>query len=292
MWSAERITEILRNEIYIGNMVHGKTKKISYKSEKCIRVDRKDWIVVENTHEPLVERDLFDKVQVLIASRKRTRQRTYDYLLKGIINCHECVYPLAVVNRPNAKGEDTLYFICRTYQRFTKARKCTCHSVKVATVTDAVLERVNDICRRFISEQELVHTAQQVLKVNEKTENAKTELEGIDSKITALTVNLDSIYMDKFSGLLVEEEFARVYARVKEERATLEKKRKRLEAKVNRSPEENAKQAQTLVKRFLKTTRCNRELIVSLIEKVELTEDKEVLIHFRFRPLEEKSYLQ
>ncbi len=292
MWSSERITELLKNETYIGNMVQGKTKKISYKSGKCLHVDRKDWIVVESTHDPLVDRDVFDRVQLLIASRKRTRERTYDYLLKGIIHCHECGYPLAVVNRPNAKGEDTLYFICRTYQRFTKARKCTCHSVKVKTVTDAVLDRVDDTCRKYISERELVDTAQQVMSEIAQAGDINSEIARIDSKITALTANMDSIYMDKLSGVLAEEDFTRVYGKVKEERAALEAKKKSLEAEAARPPEENAKRAKAMVKRFLKSTGCNRELLVSLIEKVELTEDKELLIHFRFRQMEAENRLQ
>jgi hypothetical protein len=291
MWSSERISNILQNEIYIGNMVQGKSKKISYKSGKCLHVDRKDWIVVANTHEPLVERDVFDKVQLLVASRKKTRERTYDSLLKGVICCHECGYPLAVVNRPNAKGEDTLYFICRTYQRFTRARKCTCHSVKVETVTDAVLEKVDDICKRYVNEQELVDVAGQVLEKNGKQADGAAEIARIENRIAALSTNLDSIYMDKLSGMLAEADFARVYTKVKEERSALEEKKKRVEVESRRTPEENIKRAKALVRRFLNSTHCNRELLVSL-EKVELTEEKELLIHFRFRQMEAENHLQ
>ena len=59
-------------------------------------------------------------MQMLINSRRHTRSRTYDFLLKGLIFCHECGSPLAVLNRKNVRGEDVLYFVCRTYQRFTK----------------------------------------------------------------------------------------------------------------------------------------------------------------------------
>lgn len=78
------------------------------------------------------------------------RNRTYDFLLKGLIFCHECGYPLAVFNRKNARGEDVLYFVCRTYQRFTKAGVCTCHSIKEKTVTDAVVAKVREICQAYL----------------------------------------------------------------------------------------------------------------------------------------------
>ena len=108
LWSSERISDMLQNETYIGNMVQGRSRKINYKTKKCIRQQPKDWVVVEGTHEPLIDRETFDKVRRLVDSRKHTRSRTYDFLLKGLIFCHECGYPLAVLNRKNAAGEDVL----------------------------------------------------------------------------------------------------------------------------------------------------------------------------------------
>ena len=123
LWSSERVSQMLQNETYIGNMVQGHSVKISYKSKKCLKQDPANWVVVEGTHEPLVDAETFQKVRMLVNSRRHTRSRTYDFLLKGLIFCHECGYPLAVLNRKNTKGEDVLYFVCRTYQRFTKADK-------------------------------------------------------------------------------------------------------------------------------------------------------------------------
>ena len=88
-WSSERISEMLQNETYIGHMVQGRTVKISYKSKKCLKQARENWVVVENTHEPLIDPLTFQKVRLLISSRKHTRSRTYDFLLKWLIVCHE-----------------------------------------------------------------------------------------------------------------------------------------------------------------------------------------------------------
>ena len=69
LWSSERISEMLQNETYIGNMVQGRTVKISYKSNKCQRQEPSNWVVVEKTHEPLVDKETFRKVQMLVSSR-------------------------------------------------------------------------------------------------------------------------------------------------------------------------------------------------------------------------------
>ncbi|UQT46963.1 recombinase family protein [Flavonifractor plautii] len=67
-WSGERISEMLQNETYIGNMVQGRRRKVSYKSKKCIRQLPEDWVVVEGTHEPLVTPETFERVGRLLAS--------------------------------------------------------------------------------------------------------------------------------------------------------------------------------------------------------------------------------
>ncbi len=85
-------------------MVRGHTRKINYKSQKSIRKDRLDWGTEEDTYEPIIDRETFDKVRALVNSRKYTRSRAYNFILKGMIFCHECGYPLEVLNRKNAAG--------------------------------------------------------------------------------------------------------------------------------------------------------------------------------------------
>ena len=291
LWSSERISDMLQNETYIGNMVQGRSVKISYKSKKCLKQDPANWVVVEGTHEPLVDGDTFQKVRMLVNSRKHTRSRTYDFLLKGLIFCHECGYPLAVLNRKNAKGEDVLYFVCRTYQRFTKAGVCTCHSIKEKTVTDAVIAKVREVCQVYLNPDDLLPAAQEAVENARKQSSLETELQALQSKIDSLTANLDRMYTDRLSGLLPEADFQRIFSRIKLEREQLEVKRQELELR-QKSPVRSEDRARELVQRFIETAGESRELLVSLIERVELTEDKEIIIKFRFTQLDETAESQ
>ena len=286
LWSSERISEMLQNETYIGSMVQGRSVKISYKSKKCRKQDRENWVVVEGTHEPLIDAETFRKVRMLVDSRKHTRSRTYDFLLKGLIFCHECGYPLAVLNRKNAAGEDVLYFVCRTYQRFTKAGVCSCHSIKEKTVTDAVTAKVREVCGACLNLGELLPIAREAVEQARKENTQETETQAVQSRIDSLTANLDKMYLDRLSGLLAEADFTRIYGKVKRERSLLEEKRQELELRKKSSvPAED--RAEALVQRFVDSAFASRELLVSLIERVELTEEKQVVIRFRFpRPNE------
>ena len=287
LWSSERISDMLQNETYIGNMVQGRSVKISYKSKKCLKQDPANWVVVEGTHEPLVDAETFRKVRLLVNSRKHTRSRTYDFLLKGLIFCHECGYPLAVLNRKNARGEDVLYFVCRTYQRFTKAGVCTCHSIKEKTVTDAVIAKVREVCQAYLNPDELLPMAREARKQS----GLEMELQTLQSKIDSLTANLDRMYTDRLSGLLPEADFQRIFGRIKLEREQLEEKRQALEFQ-KKSPVRSEDRARELVQRFIEAAGESRELLVSLIERVELTADKKVIIKFRFAQLDETAERQ
>lgn len=285
LWSSERISDMLKNETYIGNMVQGKSVKISYKSQKCIKQEQSKWIVVENTHEPLVDKETFHKVRQLLNSRKYTRSRKYDFLLKGLIFCHECGYPLAVINRKTTTGEDRLFFVCRTYQRFTKAGVCTCHCIKEQVVTDAVIEKVREICQAYLHPHRLQMIAKETIQTDKKELKQEYAIQAVHNKISSLTNNLDKMYMDRLSGLLTETDFERMYQRMKIERTTLEEKLKELE-RLKESPISSDTLSKELVQRFLQSAYTSRELLVSLIERIELTETKQIIIKFRFPELE------
>lgn len=281
-WSSERISEMLQNETYIGHMVQGRTVKISYKSKKCLKQAREDWVVVKNTHEPLVDPAAFERVQLLIGSRRHTRSRTYDFLLKGLIFCHECGSPMAVINRPTADGGKRLFFVCRTYQRFTKAGVCTCHTIKEETVTRAVVGKVREVCGAFLNPENLQPIAAAAVERANRADSHEAELQALRGSIDGMTANLDKVYMDRLSGLLDEADFERIYRRMSAERGALEERLHALEAQAG-SPVSTEERARELVAQYLASACSSRALLVSLIERVELTADKQILIRFRFR---------
>lgn len=277
-WSGERISFILKNEVYIGNMVQGRTRKVSYKLKKSRRLPPEEWTVVEGTHEPIVDRDTFQAVGEIIKSREHTRSRTHEYTLKGLVYCHECGSPLGVIMRTLSGGKPALYFVCRTYQRFTDDRRCTCHCVRVDAVTREVASKVRGICGRYLAHGECGGIVRDA--INETKTEQRGETASLPQRIDALTMRLDMAYADKLSGMLDGGDFGRIYSKIKAEREGLQNRLSELaseERPQNRVNEEN------VVRRFLESAETNRELLVSLIERIELTRDKEIIIHFRFK---------
>ena len=275
-WSGERISEMLQNETYLGNMVQGRRTKVSYKSKKSLRQKKEDWIVVEHTHEAIIDRSTFDAVARILDSRKRTRSRTYDFTLKGLICCHECGEPLGIVNRRTSAGKDVLYFICRTYQKGKSNRICTAHCVKVNCITDIVISEISKLFSEYLISDKLLLSAQKFIQeIQHPTpQSNRTDLLQDHKRINA---QIDRLYLDRLNGSLDEIDFERIYQNLLQQRNNLEHR-----YKVEPTEIDYEAQAQELTQQFLATIGENRELLSQLIERIELTSENLLIIRYIF----------
>ncbi len=291
LWSGERISYMLQNEVYTGKMVQGRSRKVSYKSNKSRNLPREEWIIKEGTHEPIVDEETFHKVGLLINVRKKTRHRKHDYLLKGLVYCHECGYPLGIIRRELSENRPVLYFICRTYQRFTKYKTCTCHCVRVETVTGIILSVVKEICRQYINYLDLeyiINTVNQKITSERKQRNRGSMNRKAD--LLRIQSHIDKAYGDRLSNVICEEDFRRIYEKLKEEQAVLQTKEK-ISGGSGQDIILDDIQVKELINKFMDTKECSRELLVSLIERIELTEDKKLYIYYHCKQLDGQSRL-
>ncbi len=126
--------------------------------------------------------------------------------------------------------------------------------------------------------------AQKAVETTRAADGTEAEIQSLQSKIEAITANPDKMYMDKLSGLLNKNDFQRIYCKVKADRSGLESRLKDLQRKKG-SPAKAEDEAKALVQRFMETACASRELLISLIERIESCEDKQLYIKFRFKPL-------
>ena len=287
LWSSERISAMLQNEVYIGNMVQGRTVSVSYKSKKYIKLPKEQWIVVPHTHEPIIDPETFQKVGELIRCRNHIRCRSYDYLLKGLIYCHECGYPLGVMNCAKADHAENLYFICRTYQRFSTSGVCTCHCCNVDEITKAVLQKIQDVCSSCLVESDLLSAARQVMEKEKSYDPISIEANAVRSKLDAMANNLEQMYSDRLEGVLAPEDFRRLYEKLKIQRDQLQQRLVKLQRRQKVSATANI-DARELARRFMQEGPCSRELLTALVQRIELSEDRELYIQFRFKNMNSK----
>ena len=275
LWRGESVSALLRNEVYTGSMVQGRTRRASYKSKKCVRQPEDCWCVVPGTHEALVSREDFEAVSRLLAAKQQTRERSHPFLLKGLIFCRECGAPLGVVARKTAAGE-TLYFICRTYQAGGRAGSCTSHNARAEEVTGAVLAAVRQLRDSALREETLLAEAEAALAEAGKARLHAAGQDARQARLDALARQIDRAYRDRLEGTLTEEDFSRIYARLCAARSAA------AQAPADAAPSP-LPDAAALAAGFREEA-PGRELLCALLSRIELGEDRRVVLRFRCRP--------
>ena len=142
-WSTSTIGRMLTSEIYIGNLTQLKTKRESFKNHKVINVSKEDWVRFENTHEPIITKSDFDKIQGQIrVNAKRlsnTEERTYS-IYNGVLKCADC--GRAMYKQEDNRGNRQLSnYFCNTYLYISKT-SCSSHKIKTEDLNDIVLETI------------------------------------------------------------------------------------------------------------------------------------------------------
>ena len=148
-------------------------------------------------------------------------------------------------------------------------------------MNEAVLAKVRQVCQAYLKSDRFQPIAQEALKNTDKANDGESERQVLQTQIAGLTANLDQMYLDRLNGLLSEEDFQRMYQKVKIDRSVLEERVKTLHEQA-KQPVNTEEKAKALVKQFLDSGLASRALLVSLIERVELTESKQIIIKFRF----------
>lgn len=145
-WNPEMVNTILKNENYTGTLFQGKRRKLNYRVNKQIRLDKENWIITPNHHEAIISKEKFDKVQDILNNYvTRTNRKGNLDTLSGFLKCGDCKGQMHL-----KKGKNKSYYYCTNY--FNK--KCTNHSIEKTKLEEMILEKLklNKITRSYLYE--------------------------------------------------------------------------------------------------------------------------------------------
>lgn len=165
-WNRTAILRTARDRTYLGYVINGKSKKVSYKSKKIIQTPKEEYIEIQGMHESLVDQETFDIVQRLIDSRRKTRVYKHDFMLKGLLECAECGKKLSVLTQKRKDGSERQYLRCNTYASMTRLKLCTPHSSNCEVLTKQVIDTIKVRFRQYLKEEELFELAKKVKNSN------------------------------------------------------------------------------------------------------------------------------
>lgn len=284
LWCPRTIDELLVNPTYIGHLTQGRRKKVGYKSKKEVRVPKEDWIIVKDTHEAIIDVETFNTVSSFLKKNKNNPDGKSTYLLRGFLYCKECGHSIGV--NPSSDGKRK-YCACCYYTSYSKYNVCTPHSMNYDKLENAVLNSIKDICKTYIDSSTFESKVEEAKKQTSIRDKLKKEMNDIDNKIIQTTNNYDKLYVDKLNGIITLEQYNRLTFKFNEEIENLKLKRDDLASQLNNiGSNDYKKEKEETIKRineFLTFDKPPRELLVNLIDKIEISEDKRVEINYKFR---------
>lgn len=284
-WNISTVKKILINRIYTGDLVQHTQTKVSYKSKKKITLDEKLWIVVENTHEPLVDKDTFDYVNNL---RKRNT-RNYEIktgrekrLLEGKLFCKECGNRLTVLYR---KKQDYWSVNCNRYSRDPVRGRCYSHFYPYNYLEEQVLEQINKCVSKLMKELDLKQLNDEVVKnVYKETNNIDNVIKNLKIEKEKITKRITTLYNDRCDGVISTETYKELAneseTKLKEINDLIDNenvKKYKIKNKVNVLPDYTKK-----IKKLLDLNKPKKELIDTLIDKIVIDKDRNINICFKY----------
>ena len=289
LWSSPTVYQILHDQLYIGNMVQGKHKKVSYKSEKTMWLPKSQWIVVENTHEPIIDMETFETVQMMLKERTRSAVGGMIHPLARKVVCSCCGCIMEQTGRPpRADGTRIRYVRCRMHQRAPEQcgnKTCT----NLTDLQNVVLQR---ICA-YVSDwfdPEKVKPPEQDDPVRQRNQAMREELRKLRGDVERRRKAMQELYLDKVSGLIDSAQFFEMNKSFLDEVSSAEARIEKLESELEQQKEESAtiQTQMQRVRELAQVSQLTRELVVLLVHRVivspkdPLTGEQKITIEWNF----------
>ena len=282
LWSESTVKVIIRNEVYIGNLVQGKVGTASYKSRKMIDKPQEEWIRAEGTHQPIIERELWERVQKFTHKNYRPRRRKdgETNLFTGVLYCADCNFKLrSHVSRGKLKsGNEYKYvsYICNNYARSGKSA-CTCHGIYENVLISLVVDHIRRHALLVECNENRIVEAILSAQSNEAMSYRaayQSELEAHKKQIDKLDLIVENLYEDRVTGVVPESMFKRQIQKYEQERIdrlqTVETLQNRI--KTMKQDTDNASTWVKLMKRYTKLETLDSETLLLLIDKIVVSE--------------------
>lgn len=279
-WEVVSINRILSNEMYTGTMVQGINSKINYKIKQSRAIPKDQWVRVEKTHEAIVDKDVFDEVQRLLAFDTRTAPDKKEvYPFSGLVVCGECGQNM-VRRRVTKNGKGYTYFHCSTYKN---GNGCSAHLINAQKLEQIVLEAIH-------IQIDLLIQAEEILKQIDRIPEEQTFIKTINSQIAELDEAIAryrelkvQAYTDKLDEIITESEYKDINKKFSEKldsataqkKELLETKHRLLKNKIHLKPwvEE--------FKSYQNIQTLDRSVVVTLIDSITVYSKDDIAVCFQ-----------
>lgn len=283
LWHDSSVRRILQNEMYIGNMVQGKNTKISYKIKQCRAVPKNEWIIVENTHEAIIDKDTFNKALSLFNKNIRSSpiKKEVD-LFSGLVRCADCHRIMNKKTNTHPYGTYR-YYRCMTSKKMSKDA-CTNHTIRIDKLETAVLITMQKMIDTACEFDEILETISENTKRKKESSQLQKMLEVQESKREKLIKASLDLYPDWKEGIITREEYIKLKDDLNNKIETIDN----VISSLKKTAEEYAQGINgenefiSHFKQYGNIEALNRPMVVELIEEILVHEGGNITVKFKF----------
>ena len=271
-WAEMSIEHILANMQYTGCTVNFKTTTVSYKVHKKMYNDTEDWVIIPNTQEPIIDMDIWERVQEIKKHRRRYTATGRESIFSGLVYCGDCGSKLYFCAAKSVK-EHQEFFRCSAYKE--NRGSCSIHYIRNVVLEKMVLNTIREAAE-YITEYEYVFlylfAKQHRLSIANNLKEAKYELEKNKKRIQELDKLIEAVFEQNVLGKLPDERYNRMLNNYEKEQKDLMQKVEDAEKLINTAQQENID-----VRNFIANIRQCTDLkeltpaiVNKLIDKIEV----------------------
>lgn len=293
LWSAAAILRILKNPVYTGTLIQGKTTTPSYKVKKRIEKPSSEWAVVEDAHEAIIDREEFDAVQKVLGMDTRTSPggRAVE-VFSGMVFCGECGAPMVRKTVPSGKRK-YIYYVCGAHKN---EKLCYSHSLPDAMLKEIVLVSLQKQIQSFLDKSAASSLAESVFLGKSDIKKHKKFLVEKEEETKRYQRLLDSLYENLADGIIDGKEYGELKRNYEMLLMGAKKKAGEIHAKISRREEEDRAKIDGMAaeeskgedfagkfEKEWKMTEVDRAMAVFLIDKIFVFRNKKVEIVYNWR---------
>lgn len=274
-WTKSSVSNLLNNEVYLGRIIYGKKRKVNFKSKKVIPVDRDQWIICENAHEAIISQELWDAAHSRLDVRRRERKPEYvDNMYRSLLVCADCGGTMWITSPQNK----STFFVCGNSKgRKAGVQKCTTHNITLDALNEAVTADINAMLVDFANHfDDFRDRILDMVKANLPDVNQmQIELNEVVKNLERETTKFTRMYDDYYDGLIKNPMiFEKMTTECNTKIETYTAKKEKLEEDLKTTTEHfsSVERFLGLLSRFTKVDEMNKELLNTLVERIEVGE--------------------
>ena len=279
LWCAMTVGNILKNRMYCGDMVQGRYRIKSYKVHVQEVVPQDEWYIVENTHEAIIDRDAFEKVQRLLLRDTRTGpQQKKLYLFSGFLRCADCGKAMS-----RSRVKDAVYYFCRTYKDQSKSA-CTKHSIRHDRLEAAVLYAIQQQVYLAVNYSETIARINKAPLVKSQSKRLIDLLEQKEHELSKITRYKQSIYQDWKDGEITHAEYRQMKYDYEQRADALNTVIEKLHAEKDEIENgiDTENPCLATFRQFQNIEKLTRDVLIELVDHIKIYEGGNISIVFRF----------